>query len=210
MPRRKKGFNLNLILVCLVLVVGTWIAADYYFNVARQPKKEPAVEVADTQPAAKETPASAQKEPVAPEISAFETKTYRDDRFGFEFQYPEAVKDTVLCPKFEKTDDGFNLNIFSLTTSIKQGELGDYIGSAMQGMNIDKRENITVAGIAATRIDYQTTGMGWYGSSTFIENGGRVYEFGLLANESSEKCGGADNYEDMVYQAAISTLKFNN
>jgi hypothetical protein len=67
-----------------------------------------------------------------------------------------------------------------------------------------------IAGRPAVKTDYETAGMGWYGSSTFVENNGQILEFGLLANESSEKCGGVENYEDLVYQSARSTLKFNN
>ena len=187
------------------------MAADFYFNVYTHSQKAPAVKVVETKaPETASKPAETQKAVLVPENSAFEIQTYRDGRFGFEFQYPVAVKDAAQCPKIEKTDDGFSMGMFSFSLSAKNVPLADFVESELQGMTIDSRNSITVAGQPATKADYQTGGMGWSGSDTFIEHNGKIFEFGLLANESSAKCGGADDYEDQVYQAVISTLKFDN
>jgi hypothetical protein len=78
----------------------------------------------------------------------------------------------------------------------------------LQGMEVESRENINAAGRPAVKTSYQTPKAGLYGSSVFIENAGRVFEFGMLAKEAAEKCGGADDYDERLYQSAIATLKF--
>ena len=209
MPRRKKRKKFNSILILLALAGGMWVAADYYFNVYRAPKKEVVIENTAINPAAqnKNTEIKEQTAPVFD--NGFKNETYRDDRYGFEFQYPVTVAADSRCPKLEKTGDGFSLGSFSLAVSGGQGPLADYIDRQLSGMEVEKKENITVAGHPAIRADYQTAGMGWYGSSVFImDTNGKYFEFGLLANESGEKCGGIDDYEDRVYQSMIATLKF--
>jgi hypothetical protein len=210
MARRKKGFNYNFILIVLAIVGGTWIAADFWFNVWRHPQKEAAVEAPAVVPAVKtETPAAV--ETVAPVLeNGFKNETYRDERFGFELQYPVFAAGDPQCPKLEKTEDGFSLGIFSFLVAAKLGTLDEFIDSELQGMAVDGKKTITVGGNAAIKADYQTGGMGWYGSSVFIERRDKFFEFGLLANESSAKCGGTDDYADRVYQLVISTLKFTN
>jgi len=207
MARRKKGSKLNFIIIVLVLVIGAWFVADYYFNVWQR-KQITAPEPEAVQPVKeKETTTPA---PAKTEDSNFKTKTYRDERFGFEFQYPVAIKDNESCPKLQRTEDGFSLGIFTFSVSDKSGNLNDFINEQLAGMNVEKHDTLSVDNQPAIKIDYQTTGMGWYGSATFIEHNDKFFEFGLLANEASEKCGGVDNYEDQIYQAVIKTLKFNN
>ncbi|MCU0653109.1 MAG: hypothetical protein MUD10_02510 [Candidatus Pacebacteria bacterium] len=209
MARRKKG-NLNTILIALALVTGTWIAADWYYNVRQSPQREePARETITPAPRA-ENKTEVKTEPEAVAGSNFVLEKYADERFGIEFLYPVAAKESAECPKPEKTEDGFTLGMFSFAVSDKSGTIDDFIAGQLEGMNVDERKSITVAGKPATRVEYQTAGMGWYGSDTFVENGNRFYEFGLLANETGNKCGGADDYEDQVYQSVLSTLKFTN
>lgn len=211
MARRKKRFNFVFLLIGLALVAATWFAADFYFNNYQNRQKEIVpVEIVD-EPAAKTEKPAAAKEDDSPALeNGFKSETYRDGRFGFEFQYPVFAAGDSRCPKIEKTSDGFSLGNFSFLAIAKSGALADFIDSELQGMSIDDRKTITVGGVAAENIDYQTGGMGWYGSDTFIEHNGKFFEFGLLANESSDKCGGIDDYEDRVYQAVISTLKFTD
>jgi hypothetical protein len=213
MPRRKKSFNFNQLVIAAVLIVATWIAADYYFNIYRHPQTEtvpeeaaPPATVTDTLPS---VPA-AQTEPEVISADGFVTATYRDDRYGIEFQYPVYGKEDSRCPVIEKTDSGFNLGMFSLTVSVAQGALADFVDGQLEGMEIGKNENKTVAGLPAIIVDYQTKGMGWYGIDTYIDRDGKVYDFGILANATPDKCGGIDDYEDRVYQSAISTLKFTD
>ncbi|MFA6376894.1 MAG: hypothetical protein WCX69_05860 [Candidatus Paceibacterota bacterium] len=209
MPRRKKRNNFNLILILLALAGGIWVAADYYFNVYRAPKKEVTVENTVIDAAAQNEKPKAKEESAPVLENGFKSEIYRDDRYGFEFQYPVTAVADGRCPKLEKTDDGFSLGAFSLVLGSGQGLLEDYMNQQLVGMEVEKKENIAVAGHPAIKVNYQTAGMGWYGSSVFVMDGnGKYFEFGLLANESGEKCGGVDDYEDQVYQSVIATLKF--
>lgn len=209
MVRRKKGFNYNFILIVLALVAITWFAADYYFNVYRAAPKKTAVEVVTL-------PAAQDKKPAVVETVAlvlengFKNETWRDAQLGIEFQYPVFAAGDPKCPKLEKTDGGFSLGIFYFLKSAASGSLADFVDGQLLGMTIDSRADISVAGKPAKKIDYETAGMGFNGSAVFLENDAKFYEFGFLANESSAKCGGVDDYEDRVYQSMISTLKFTN
>jgi len=209
MGRRKKKSKLNTILVVLALGAIAWVGADYYSNVwqkkpAQAPEPEPAgqVEVKESVPAP--------EKPIVAQESGFKTETYRDERFGFEFQYPVPVRDDPQCAKIIKTDDGFSLGIFSLYVTGGEGLLQDYINEQLAGMTVEKREAVALGGQPAVKIDYQTAGMGWYGSDTFVEHSGKFLDFGLLANEAANKCGGDEHYEDRVYQSVLSTLKFTD
>jgi len=210
MPRRKKGFNFNQLIIAAVIIVATWIAADYYFNVYRRPESVAAPEVM-TAPESASKPAAAPVAPAEPEVvssDGFAMQSYRDDRYKIEFQYPVYSKEDVRCPLIKKTDNGFEIGMFSLTVSEARSGLSGFTESQLEGMTIDKSEEKTVAGQPAIRFDYQTQGMGWYGSDTYLEYGGNFYDFGILANATPDKCGGIDDYEDRVYRSVISTLKF--
>ena len=210
MPRKKKGFNFSRLMTAAVLIVGTWIAADYYFNVYRPAQKKTVTETAPVVPAATEPVAApaVQPEPEVVSADGFTAQPYRDDRYGIEFQYPVYGKEDARCPVIKKTDDGFSIGMFSLVVSEAPGELSDFVEGQLEGMTIDKNESLTVAGFSATRVDYQTQGMGWYGSDVYLKRNGKVYDFGILANATPGKCGGIDDYEDRVYQSVIATLKF--
>jgi hypothetical protein len=208
MPRRKKRGNFNLILIISVVAVGAWIAADFWFNVYRAPKKEVAIEEIATDFGNKDQKLAAKEETVPVLEDGFKTETYRDDRYGFEFKYPVTTVADARCPNLEKTEDGFSMGMFSLVVGAAQGSLADYAERQLEGMEIEKRESLTVAGQTAAKVDYQAPGMGRYGSSVFVERGGKIFEFGLLAGEVPDACGGVDDYEDRVYQSVVSTLKF--
>jgi|GEM_PF-814360 len=212
MPRRKKKGNyFNFILIALAIMVGGYIALDFYLNVYRHPQKsEPVSETAIT-PSVQKQELSVKKEEAAPESkNGFALRTYRDDRYGFEFQYPVFSGNDPQCPVLAKTDDGLSVGIFSFIVSDRQGAFEEFVVRQLEGMEIDGRTELTVGGKPAVRADYQTAGMGWSGSSVFIDDGKKFIEFGLLANESGERCGNSDDYEDRVYQSVISTLKFTN
>ncbi len=208
MPRRKKVFGFSQFIIVAVLMVAVWIAADYYFNVYRHnPTETPDPEpVADVPAPPAQTAPPAQEE-LVPE-DGFRLQTYRDEVLGFEFQYPVYAQGDAKCPSVEKTENGINLGMFFFAAAKKEGELSDFIENELQGMEIGKTENITVAGQPAVKLDYQTQGMGFNGSEVFVEYDGRIYEFGILANTTALTCGGVSDYADRVYRSVITTLKF--
>ncbi len=206
--RKKKKGDFNFILGLAALVVFGWIGIDLYFNYQKRSQKESVPPAIVAEPEQKQESVQVAEAPAVELESGFKLETWRDDRYGFEFQYPITAAVDARCPKLEKTENGFAVGAFSLIAAGKQGTLADYIDRQLEGMEVETRENLTVAGQAAVKVNYQTPGMGWYGSSVFLEGKTKFFEFGLLANEAGDKCGGIDDYEDRVYQSMISTLKF--
>lgn len=210
MARRRKGnYNFNWIVAGLAVGVFAWIALDFYFNVYRYPQeKVDIIEVADNP----ETESALPPEQTAEEGASaseggFVLAVYRDDRWGLELRYP-TVGDDARCPSPQKTEDGFSLDNFYFFAGGENETLEDFMARQLQGMEVESRENINAAGRPAVKTSYQTPKAGLYGSSVFVENAGRVFEFGMLAKEAAEKCGGADDYDERLYQSAIATLKF--
>jgi hypothetical protein len=210
MPRRKKGFGFNQFIIMAVLVVGTWIAADWYFNVYRSSlAKNSAGAPAPAAPGPAAIPAAGEE--AAPALEdGFRLETYRDADNGFEFQYPVYSQNDPGCPSLVERSDGFDLGQFSLTTSPAAGELTDFIAGQLEGMEMGESQSVAIAGLAATKVDYQTKGMGFNGSDVYIEHAGKFYDFGILANTSATTCGGVDDYADRVYRSVITTLKFTD
>ena len=178
MARRKKKFNFNKLLIGAVLIIGALFAADYYFNTWLPSRKAAPKPVAVEMVVPKSVPVAVKKD-LAVYTDGFIAKIYRDDAQGFEFDYPVSAADDPQCAKLEKTDDGLSLGIFSLSVSASKDPMSDFINSELEGMTVDSRADITVAGRSAVKIDYETPGMGWNGSSVFVENGGKIFEYFL-------------------------------
>lgn len=208
MARRKKNNGFNWVVAALAVGVFAWIGMDFYFNFYRHPREKVEVEIVADDPAQNDEVLPPENDAPALE-DGFVLAVWRDDRYGAEFQYPTVAGD-ARCLSPQKTEDGFSLGQFYFFAADAGEEMEDFMARQLQGMEIQKRDNITVADAMATKVDYQTPGMGRYGSSVFLENGGRAFEFGLLAGEAGEKCGGAPDYDDRLYQSAIATLKFAN
>lgn len=208
MPRRKKKKNnFNWVIAALAVGIFGWIAADFYFNLYRHPQKEIETEII---PAEEKTQDDQLSETVMPETeNGFTETNYRDDRYGIEFKYPTVLGDG-RCLSPEKSENGFSLGQFYFYAGDENENIENFMDRQLQGMEIEEKENVTVgpAKIPAVKIDYQTPGMGWYGSSVFLRRGQKVFEFGMLANEISENCGGVRDYDDRVYRSVILTLEF--
>lgn len=186
-----------------------WIAADFYANVYRHPRKKDEVEIVEVETEQNEAQTQT-REDVPPEAeNGLMPAVYRDDRYGVEFSYPTAVGD-ARCPSPQKTDDGFSLGDLYFFAAAPNEAMDDFMARQLQGMEIENRENIAVAGKAAIKVNYQTPKAGLYGSSIFVQNAGRAFEFGLLAGETFKNCGGADDYGDRLYRSVIATLKFGD
>lgn len=210
MGRRKKRANLKLALLGLALLAAGWFGADFFngnFGKAGQP---PAA-APEQPPAADEPVATPESEKMTDggNDPQFVLETYRNDKYGFELQYPVLKNGAPGCPSLQENADGFSLGIFNFTAYETAGRaLADFVADELAGMNIETRTALAIADKPAARIDYQTTGMGFSGSSVFLEHGGYFFEFGLLVNTAPAVCGGQTGYEDKVYQSVISSLKF--
>lgn len=207
--RKKRNYNFNWIVAGLAVGVFAWIASDFYFNVYRHPQeKADIIEVADNPETESAPPPEQISEESAPASEdGFVLATYRDDRWGLELRYPTVAGD-ARCPSPQKTEDGFSLGNFYFFAGSENETLEDFMARQLQGMEVESRENINAAGRPAVKTSYQTPKAGLYGSSVFLENNGWMFEFGLLAKEAAEKCGGADDYDERLYQSVISTLEF--
>ncbi len=207
--RKKRNYNFNWIIAGLGVGVFAWIAADFYFNVYRHPQeKVDIVEVADNPETESAPPIGETVQNDAPASEdGFVLATYRDDRWGVELRYPTVAGDARCSPP-QKTEDGFSLDDFYFFAGGENEALEDFMARQLQGMEVESRENISVGGRPAVKTSYQTPKAGLYGSSVFVENAGRPFEFGLLAKPAAEKCGGAYDYDERLYQSVIATLKF--
>jgi hypothetical protein len=209
MRKRKTRRNFNFILIILAVAVLGWIAADFYANIYRHPQEKDEVEIVEVETKQNEAQGQTQEDAPPEAESGLAPAFYRDDRYGIEFQYPFAAND-ARCPKLEKTDDGFSLGDLYFFAGASSEAPDDFMARQLQGMEIENQENIAVAGRDAVKIDYQTPKAGLYGSSVFVQNAGRAFEFGLLAGETFKNCGSVDDYGDRLYRSVITTLKFDD
>lgn len=189
--------------------VFAWIAVDFYLNIYRHPQEKVEVEIVKTEPEREKEQEQTQESAVPERENGLIAEIYRDDRYGIEFQYPFAAND-ARCPKLEKTKDGFLMGDFYFFAAAPDETMDNFMERQMQGMEIENQENIAVAGRDAVKVDYQTPKAGLYGSSVFVRNAERAFEFGLLAGETFRNCGGVDDYGDRLYLSVIATLKFGN
>ena len=213
MGRRKKFNWQNILIAILGIALLVWVAADFYNNSKNNKKEEePAQNSAiETQNNIKTPDQKNEEQSLEIEKdSKFKLVIYKNSKYGFEIQYPVAVNNDPQCAKLVETQDGFSLGIFSLAVSPAAGELKDFASEQLAGMEIDNKTDLMVGGQNAIKADYQTAGMTWSGSDTFIKCGNQIFDFGLIANTAPNKCAGDASYEDKVYQSVISTLKFVN
>lgn len=209
MRKRKTRRNFNFILIILAVAVLGWIAADFYANIYRHPQEKDEVEIVEVETEQNEAQGQTQEDALPEAESGLVMAFYRDDRYGVEFSYPTVARD-ARCPSLQKTDDGFLLGDFYFFAGAPNEAMDDFMARQLQGMEIENQENIAVSGRDAVKIDYQTPKAGLYGSSVFIQDSGRAFEFGLLAGETFKNCGGVDDYGDRLYRSVIATLKFSD
>ena len=150
--------------------------------------------------------------PSPAEISAptcvSETTAYRNDQFGFEFQYcsecglteqpggGDVYLTVIVGGQLElhvSDSGGLSLTDYvSRTTGQLEAE-GASIDSVMQAAPVDGADAVTV--------QYRFGGLGRYGEATFFERNGRVYDVGFRA-------GAFTCNEPQVYAGILSTFRF--
>jgi len=150
--------------------------------------------------------------PVSTCVSA--PTTYRNEQFGFEFQYCSECKLT------EQSEGAQGLGGGRVYLSVIVGSrlelhvsdpgglgLADYVKQTTdqleaRGASIESVSQVAPVGSAeALAIQYRFGGPGRYGEATFFERNGRIYDVGFTA-------GAFTCLEPQVYGVIVSTLQF--
>ena len=153
------------------------------------------------------TPTPSPAETSAPTCVS-ETTAYRNDQFGFEFQY---CSECTLTERSEGGDVYLTLIVggqLELHVSDSGGlSLTDYVSQATSqleagGASIESVvQAAPVDGAEAVTVQYRFGGLGRYGEATFFERNGRVYDVGFRA-------GAFTCNEPQVYAGILSTFRF--
>jgi len=131
---------------------------------------------------------------------ASERKMYRDEKYGFEFQYP-AIYDSFERSKLKKLEEG---NVITLGDRIWIGikdSKGQTLSEIKKNIELQKKEilqtpskldeedrfdyeEISINGNPAIIVRDRTLGMGRYGETVYLEKRGRIYSLSFFAGGS--------------------------
>jgi len=116
MPKRKKRFSFNQLIIVIILIMAITIGIDYYFNVRQHLPQNSSTPISESNsiPVASSVPNSnINSSPATPFAeNGFQLKTYRDENNQFEFQYPIYTPSDPACPSLEENPNGFNFRRF--------------------------------------------------------------------------------------------------
>lgn len=144
--------------------------------------------------------ATPQPAPAASQVGAW--KTFRSERYRFEFRYPDS------CGVIER-DGSFHIGgrIELAVIDSNESNLSEYVTSfindkvSTNGWTVESRSSRLVAGKEAITVEYRFGGSNRYGTATFIRGNGRVHVWGLTA-------GGFSCDEQLVYNPILSSFRF--
>jgi hypothetical protein len=129
--------------------------------------------------------------------------TYRNDEYGFEFEYPES------CELREGEGLVF---VGRIGLAIEDSEglaLSEYVNKSMdelvkEGYTIGFTQTGTVGGEESIVVSYRIRGSNRMAEDTFFQHDGSVYTVGWYAVSGSGLCG----YEPETYARMLSTFRF--
>jgi hypothetical protein len=134
-------------------------------------------------------------------------KTYRNEKYGFEFQYP-PIPDCGFCKLDRADEEGFMVNRTSLDVESLEGlTLSEFANKEMEMFEIESREEHLIDGKEAIGVSYRFGGMNRYGQATFIKKDDKVI---ILSFTAGGFCctEGEEIYELELYSAILSTFRF--
>lgn len=148
-PPSPKKFPLNLILIILIFIA--IFSAGAYIVIKNQSNKQPPPPTPTVQPS------QISPSPTIDETSNW--KTYRDEKYSFQFLYPqdlflkksEKFPDSIFLTKYDiDIENGQNEGPFALI-SIMIWDKNDFL-EPLNLLGLDKRENIMVDGVKAVKV----------------------------------------------------------
>jgi len=167
--------------------------------------------IAPPPPVVQQTPPPAPQQEVL-NISTWQT--YRNEEFGFEFQYPKEFAESQEC-KARMSEVQTNVvnigNRINITIGDSKGmSLEDFVSADFSReflFDINQSEQ-SVGGEKAITISYRVEGTGRLGTVTFIKRGAKIYQFDYLAGGDCAAAHIADISELDVLSQILSTFRF--
>lgn len=140
-------------------------------------------------------------------------QTYRNDEFGFEFQYPKVFDEYSGCELRDILGDqtltlGNSISIF--VESTEGLSLEEYVNrnfSSESQFDISRRD-IQVGGKDAIQIGSRTEGLGRYSEITYVLDQDKVYIFTYQARPNCLLYEVSNESELSVLQQILATFRF--
>jgi len=186
-----QSFSKIWIIIIAVFIVGG-ILAWQYFGVGKEEVKAP--EVKTSQGVIKD------------KITNW--KTYRNEKYGFEFKYLSIPSGCENC-KIQESEEGFTVNRTNLSIDdLGKLNLSEFVNKKMGEFEIERKEKMLIGGKEGIKVDYRFGGMERFGSVAFVEKNKKViiFEFtagGFCCSPETDRI-----YESDVYEAMLSTFRF--
>ncbi|MEK7510506.1 MAG: hypothetical protein AAB567_03070 [Patescibacteria group bacterium] len=147
-------------------------------------------------------------------IDMSDWQTYRNDEFGFEFQYPKEFAESQDCKarmsKVQKNvvDIGNRTDVSvvgSKGLNLEDFVAADFILESL--FDIHRSEQI-VGEEKAITISYRVEGTGRFGTVTYVKHADKIYRFDYLAGVDCSVAYATDMSELDVLNQILSTFRF--
>src|SRR3989344_1133420 len=154
-----------------------------------------------------------------PAIDTNGWQTYRNDEYGFEFQYPKVFDQKEQCRLREGIKstgvEEYRIlgNRINIIVRDSQGQtLDELVERELQRLGDSVEElhqgRIVIAGEKAAILSYRSKGMGRYGEANYLLRDGKIYEFSFFAGPRCLPSDMLDESELSVLSQILSTFRF--
>ena len=135
-------------------------------------------------------------------------KTYRNEKYEFEFKYPAIPTGCENCT-INETSESFSVNRTSLTIIDAEGlTLAEFVDEKTKEIQVTERKKVMISGEEGVSIEYRFGGSSRFGKATFVKKNNNIFTFEFSAGVFC--CGPKvdEIYELTVYEAMLSTFYF--